>query len=138
MAGYSKEEMDKMQNDAIQRVRAMQQRAQNVSKGSPPMPDFVRPLSGQTGQTGRDRSPEQHARPQPEPSHRPQPEPNGRTEEPHQPPPKQGRGASLLQMLNLKGIDIDSDRSLILMMLALLSGEGGDELLMLALLYIML
>lgn len=44
----------------------------------------------------------------------------------------------LFDLLNIKNFDIDSDRSLVLMMLALLSGEQNDELLTLALLYIML
>ncbi len=43
-------------------------------------------------------------------------------------------------MLNLNNIEMDSDRSMLLMMLALLSGKDNetDELLMLALMYIML
>ncbi len=48
------------------------------------------------------------------------------------------KNGGILDFLNLGNIDIDSDRSMILMMLALLSGEENDELLMLALLYIML
>ncbi len=46
----------------------------------------------------------------------------------------------ILDLLNLKNIAMDTDRSLILMMLALLMGkdEETDELLIMALLYIML
>lgn len=53
---------------------------------------------------------------------------------------KQQKTGSLFDMLNLKNIDIDGDRMLILMMLALLSGKKNesDDLLMLALMYIML
>lgn len=49
-----------------------------------------------------------------------------------------GRGAELFRMLNFKGIDMDSDRALITGMMLLLLSEGDDELLILALLYIML
>ena len=43
-------------------------------------------------------------------------------------------------MLNFSNIEMDSDRSMLLMILALLSGKDSetDELLMLALIYIML
>ena len=53
---------------------------------------------------------------------------------------KSQKSGSLFDMLNLKNIDIDGDRMLILMMLALLSGKKNesDDLLMLALMYIML
>ena len=53
-------------------------------------------------------------------------------------PAKSGRG--ILDLLDLKNMTMDSDRSVILMMLALLSGnaEETDELLIMALLYIML
>lgn len=48
------------------------------------------------------------------------------------------RGLNLLNMLDLKSINMDSDRALILALVLLLSGEETDELLSLALLYIML
>ena len=53
-------------------------------------------------------------------------------------PAKGGRG--ILDLLDLKNMALDSDRSVILMMLVLLSGkaEETDELLIMALLYIML
>ena len=44
----------------------------------------------------------------------------------------------IFDLLNLNRFEIDGDRSMLLMMLALLSGEEKDELLTLALLYIML
>lgn len=55
-------------------------------------------------------------------------------------PPKAPRngGVSLLNMLNFKSIDMDSDRATILALCLLLSSEGADELLILALIYIML
>ena len=68
------------------------------------------------------------------PSHSPQHKPKFVSKP--APPKKHG----LLDMLNLSNIEMDSDRSMLLMMLALLSGNDSesDELLMLALMYIML
>lgn len=54
------------------------------------------------------------------------------------PPPPRKKGGGLFDLLNLNRFEIDGDRSMLLMMLALLSGEEKDELLTLALLYIML
>ena len=50
-------------------------------------------------------------------------------------PPK---ASGLLNMFNFKGIEMDNDRLLILAVCLLLLGDSDDELLMLALLYIML
>lgn len=50
-------------------------------------------------------------------------------------PPKT---SGLLNMFNFKGIEMDNDRLLILAVCLLLLGDSDDELLMLALLYIML
>ena len=46
--------------------------------------------------------------------------------------------SGLLNMLNFKGIEMDNDRTLILAVCLLLLGDSDDELLMLALIYIML
>ena len=55
-------------------------------------------------------------------------------------PPKQknGLGNNILNLLNFKGLKMDNDRLIILAVCLLLSGETTDELLMLALIYIML
>ena len=66
---------------------------------------------------------------------------SARTEEkmpkPIAPPPQKSKG--IFDLLNIKNMTMDSDRSLILMMLALLYGktEDADDLLVMALLYIM-
>ncbi len=125
MPEMSKEEFERMQNDAIRRVRNMQQRAQSHL---PPMPDYVRPLHGipQPRQEPDDRYEEEKSAPQQNPaSHK------------SSQPTKRG-GLGFLDKLNLKNFEMDSDRSLILMMMALLGKETADETLMLALLYIML
>ena len=56
------------------------------------------------------------------------------------PPPKQNHslGNNILNLLNFKGLKMDNDRLIILAICLLLSGETVDELLMLALIYIML
>jgi len=56
------------------------------------------------------------------------------------PPQPQKRSNGILGLLDFKNMTMDSDRSIILMMLALLSGraEETDDLLIMALLYIML
>ena len=58
----------------------------------------------------------------------------------HNTPPKANfkGGKNLLNLLNLKDLKIDNDRLIILAICLLLSGEDVDEILMLALLYIML
>ena len=54
----------------------------------------------------------------------------------HRAPPARRRG--LFDLLDLNKFSLDGDRSMVLMMLALLSGEEKDDLLTLALLYILL
>lgn len=44
----------------------------------------------------------------------------------------------ILKFLDLKNFDLDSDRMLLLLMILILSGEGGDDALLFALAYIML
>lgn len=61
----------------------------------------------------------------------------GRSEHKVTPQPRKKSGG-LFDLLNLNRFELDGDRSMLLMMLALLSGEEKDELLTLALLYIML
>ncbi len=48
------------------------------------------------------------------------------------------RVSGILNMLNFKGIEMDNDRLLILAVCLLLLGDSDDELLMLALIYVML
>ena len=48
------------------------------------------------------------------------------------------KNSSILNLLNFKGLKLDNDRLIIIAICLLLSGEEIDELLMLALIYIML
>lgn len=60
---------------------------------------------------------------------------------PPPPPPvreKPRKGFDLLKMLNLRSLEFDADRKVIIAVMLLLLGETEDELLLLALLYIML
>ena len=108
---------------------------QTANRSRPIMPDYVRPLRNATASA---RQPV-HAH-QSSPPH--QSSPLRQSSPPHQPlsphqPAKSGIGG-FLDKLNLKNFDLDADRALIIMMMALLQKETFDETLMLALLYIML
>ena len=66
-----------------------------------------------------------------------------KTSKVQEPSPKKSQnspilGKNILNMLNFKGIKMDNDRLIILAVCLLLAGEETDELLMLALIYIML
>ena len=51
--------------------------------------------------------------------------------------PSQNRGLGLLKMLNLQSLKLDNDVLVIIMMIMLLGSDDADELLLLALVYIM-
>ena len=133
MTETAKNYHEQMQNDALHGMDGAQRQRHDM----PPMPDYVRPLSSR--QVRQDFQPtEQPRQPtsapttvdqQPNRSSLPESQPVRRTK---------STGLGFLDKLNLANFDIDSDRSLILMMMALLGKETVDETLMLALLYIML
>ena len=115
--------MDEVTAEALQRaaerVREMHKRATVGGGGNspmPPAPGFVR-ANNAPAQEGS--LPAAKTAPAP-------------------PAERKGGAARLLKMLNFKGLEIDGDISLLLGILLLLSGENDDELLMLALVYIML
>ena len=120
---------------------------QTANRSRPIMPDYVRPLRNATASArqpvhAHQSSPPHQSSPlrQSSPPH--QSSPLRQSSPPHQPlsphqPAKSGIGG-FLDKLNLKNFDLDADRALIIMMMALLQKETFDETLMLALLYIML
>ena len=121
-------DMARMQRDAENRIREMQRKADRAIKGNdtPPVPNFVKmtPQSNPTPHT-QDRMPQVN-------SHKPP-----------EPPAKSGilskfRGIDFLKLFNFKNIHIDSDITVIIALLLLLSTDDTDELLVLALIYIML
>ncbi|HCC35200.1 MAG TPA: hypothetical protein DEQ02_06015 [Ruminococcaceae bacterium] len=136
---FDRREIERMQAEAVRRVREMQARANQTQSGgyqtTPHSPPKANPR------------PQQHSPPSKKPPPRNplgglfpslfggggHPGQGGHSGE----GPKKG-GLDILKMFNLKEFNMDSDRTLILMMLVLFSGETSDELLMLALLYIML
>ena len=129
-------DIEKMQRDAERRMKEMQQRSQRAVHGGdmPPVPNFV-----QTGrQQNRNNTPPP-VRPQPQNTH----EQKMSTPLKSAPPPKSGlfgglKGLDILKIFNFKNLHIDSDVLIIIALIFLLSTEETDELLMLALVYIML
>lgn len=132
--GTDRLEMERMQRDAENRMREMQRRSDRAVSGSsmPPVPNFVR--------TNPMRRPDNFRQPTP-------PKNEDNLKQSKTPPRNEndkgaakgkGKGFNLLSMLNFKGIKFDSDTILIIALIFLLSTEETDELLLLALVYIML
>ena len=116
-------------NHVRQRDKEQRTEQRGANRSSPIMPDYVRPLRNFTSPTHQQTPTHQSA-----PTHQ-----QASVRQPastHQ-PTKSGLGG-FLDKLNLKNFDLDGDRALIIMMMALLQKESFDETLMLALLYIML
>lgn len=121
-------DMARMQRDAENRIREMQRKADRAVKGNdtPPVPNFVK-MNPQ-----RTQAPQQ-----------PRQTPPSETHKPPEPTSKGGilskfKGIDFLKLFNFKNIHIDSDITVIIALLLLLSTEDTDELLVLALIYIML
>lgn len=117
MTEQQRKDMDKMQADAIRRMRDMNSKS-TVNKNSdgnlPPAPNFLRMNTNHTKEEKRHEAPDTQVT---------------------QP---QSKGFNLLKMLNFENFKMDSDFTVIIAMILLLSSEDSDELLLLALLYIML
>ena len=115
MTEQQRRDLDKMQADAINRMRDMNSKStNNHNRGMPPAPNFLRMNTNHIKEEKRQ-----------EASNTPV----------AQPPSK---GFNLLKMLNFENFKMDSDFTVIIAMILLLSSEDSDELLLLALLYIML
>lgn len=111
-----KSEMERMQRDAENRMREMKARSDRIIKGDvPPMPDFVSTVGNKaSGHNKHDPPPQKEDK------------------------PAARRGTDLLKMLNFEKLKIDNDVMLIIVLIFLLSADDCDELLLLALIYIML
>lgn len=127
---YSRDDLFRMQQDALRRVQEMQDRArrtveQTNSYGIPfdvPAPSF------------------RESRPEPEPESKPHPA--FHAEPKQKPPPKLPTPDSAKKKggfpgLNIAGINLTGDHALIISLLLLLYSEDADKTLILALLYIM-
>ena len=120
MTENERREMERMRRDAEQRVREMNQRAKSAvsGRGDLPMPHFVEPA---------------HHRRQPQ-----QPKPEKEPPKPvPAPAPQNHRGLGLLKMLNFQSLKLDNDILVIALLIMLLGSDDADELLLMALLYIM-
>ena len=147
---YTPQELQRMQQEPVERVRQMQRRSEQAIRHSPRAPSFfVQDSSQQQEQQRQPELPPQEPvqQPQPAPSPAPQPEPRPQQQHPSQeqpsangsglslPAPGQS-GFSLDQVLD--SLHLDHDRLLILALFFLLAGERSDNGLMLALLYLFL
>ncbi len=127
-----------------------QQNNQNFRQNMPPMPDFVRPLGESrpgyrsnpfTPHTARPRQYEGHSQ-----SEAPAHTQSANEQNLNEPRSKSQDGgalgklspAGILKMLGLGKTGIDNDIIIIIMIFLMISGEKSDDLLTLALIYIML
>ncbi len=139
----SHSDLQKMQKDAENRLRAMQQRADRAVHGNdmPPVPNFVKtPYRNSHSQNGGNHTNSQPKQQATEPQKQKAPLPD--TEKPQQNTSSglfgRFKGADILKLLNFKNIGIDSDVLIIITLILLLSTDDCDQLLILALIYIML
>lgn len=122
MSQPDRTETERMQREAEQRMREMQRRADRAVHGSnmPPVPNFVRTNMNRN-------SPTENSQKKPHENNNPTPSKQ-----------KSNKGFDILKLLNFKNLKIDNDIIIILMLIFLLSTEDTDELMLLALIYIML
>ncbi len=116
MTETERREFERRKTEAEQQLNRMYSTSNGSTKGGPlRMPPFLSPSQKAPPPKKENPAPEQ-------PSKNPMP----------------SKGMNLLNLLNFKGMKMDSDRRIILAICLLLSAEDTDELLLLALLYIML
>ena len=133
MNELTQDNIKKMQRDAEYRMREMQRKAERAVSGNdmPPVPNFVR-INQQTNNKGNhtNQTPPQDLNK----------EHNVRFAEQKKPQGLLGKlkGFDLLKIFNFNNLKIDNDILIILALIFLLSTEDTDELLLIALLYIML
>ena len=131
---YSKEDFAKMQQQAINRVREMQRQSRmNRQEESEPLPDALAAAKAQPGE--RAETPQKSRPETSEPPAQKREEPPKRADAPPPPPIKRVYAKSRPNVSPF--FEMDSDVALILPLLLLLQRDGADEMLILALLYIM-
>ncbi len=147
MADNQQRSMAEMQRDAEHRIKEMQQRANRAVSGNdmPPVPNFVRMNNRQDthrqnnrnhrdGLNNQNRSNGGHNNITPASDNQSQ----------KSAPPKSSgilnrfKGLDILKLFNFQNFKIDNDVLIIIVLIFLLSTEETDELLLLALVYIML
>lgn len=145
MADNQQRSMAEMQRDAERRIKEMQQRANRAVTGNdmPPVPNFVRmnDRRGSHAQSHNSR-PEQGQTQNGRQNHTPAPPESAKPSNAKE--PKKGgllsrfKGLDILKIFNFQNLKIDNDVLIIIALIFLLSTEETDELLLLALVYIML
>lgn len=111
-------DMSRMQQDAVNRVRDMQRRAKKSVESVKENADRDKSVK-QEGFIRKDNTDKKENLPK------------------NQSPPK-NKGFDILRMFNFSKLEEDSDRSLILLILILLAGDGCDETLIFALIYLLI
>lgn len=124
----NRHDMQKMQRDAENRIREMQKKADRAVLGSdmPPIPNFVKVDNRKQQSNIKQDEP-------PKISNVSAIDNKTRKNE-----YQNNKGLNLLKMFNFKHMKLDKDIMLIVVMILLLSSEDTDELLLMALVYIML
>ena len=143
MTDKERKEMEKLQYEAAERVREMSRRAQNPlsSQGTiPPMPSFVKTPYNKGSTNHQDEYRQNQSLQSQKHNSFSGISPSAEGDRPHEsfPMQRKNKGFDILNMLNLKNLKMDNDVMLIIMMVLILSSETSDELLLLALVYIML
>lgn len=111
MAEYTREEFAKLQEQAARHAQPSMQTGNNRQRNTSQQKPHVQ---------------------------QPPPPPPQQEEKPQQSMPPKKKGRDLLEMFNFKNLELDSDRIIIIALALLLSAEEADELLIMALIYIML
>ncbi len=148
-------DIQKMQLDAERRIREMQRRSDNYvhNNDRPPVPNFSntnqyrhneQPTNQGFNESKINQNQQSHKN---QPQNRQQAHPPTKTViEPIQSPPSQHKsgflsrfkGFDILKIFNFQNLRIDNDVLIIVALIFLLSTEETDELLLMALIYIML
>lgn len=138
MSQPDRAETERMQRDAEQRIRDMQRRSEQAVRGTdmPPVPNFVR-TNGMRNNQGFTHQKGIQSR---EGTNENNPKSNSNTLNPTAPSNHNDhkKGLDILKLLNFKNLKLDNDMIIIIMLILLLSTEDTDELMLLALIYIML
>lgn len=131
----TKQELQKMQRDAEQRMREMQRKTAKYSGNGdvPPVPNFVRINNNMS-----ERRPSNNQSQKNRPEQHKETYTKKQTLKPSSSKGLVGKGLDLLKMFNFNNFKLDSDITVIVVLILLLSSEETDELLLLALAYIML
>ena len=142
----NKNEIQKMQLDAERRIREMQRRSDTYLRGNekPPVPNFSNPNQYRHNEQPSNRNGNNNSQNINRQSHKNQQ--NQPANRPAQSPPPQTKGGFLsrfkgvdiLKIFNFQNLHIDNDVLIIIALIFLLSTEETDELLLMALIYIML